>query len=313
MMSRIPTLTALAAAILAATSLTAQPEFDFEFESAPESWSGEAVGEPWALEEDPAGATLLMPGKRSFLGVNVSEIDAGRARALKLKEEHGVEITRVEEGSPADKAGLKKGDVVLEYNGQRVEGTEQFVRMVRETPPGRQVKLLISRDGATQTLAATIGSARAHAMHLPPKVDFERLKKDLEELKEFRVPDMPRAFMSWKSTMLGIEAESLDDQLAEYFGVKEGVLVRSVLKDTPAEKAGLKAGDVILKVDEEKVTTPREVSRAVRAARARKTFPITVSRKGKEITLSVTLDSEEGSWREPPKAERIVRKTQYHP
>jgi serine protease Do len=141
-------------------------------------------------------------------------------------------------------------------------------------------------------------------------VDFKRLKKDLEELKEFRVPEMPHAFMSWKSTMLGIEAESIEAQLAEYFGVKEGVLVRSVLKDTPAEKAGIKAGDVIVKVDEEKVTTPREVSRAVRTAKAKKIFPISVFRKGKEMTLSVTIDGEERSSQEAPKGERIIRKTE---
>ncbi len=77
----------------------------------------------------------------TYLGVNLAEIDANRAKELKLKEDYGVEITRVEENSPAEKAGLKAGDVVLEYNGQRVEGMEQFGRMVRETPPGREVKL----------------------------------------------------------------------------------------------------------------------------------------------------------------------------
>jgi serine protease Do len=309
-MNRISTLSGLAATILAAGSLGAQPEFNYSFEMDPEFWTAEAMEEPWLLEEGDAGPKLLMLGKRSFLGVNVSEIDSERAKALKLKEERGVEITRVEEGSPADKAGLKKGDVVLEYNDQRVEGTEQFVRMVRETPAGRQVKLLVSREGTTQTIAATIGSSKDRAIHIAPKVDFKRLKKDLEELKEFRVPEMPHAFMSWKSTMLGIEAESIEAQLAEYFGVKEGVLVRSVLKDTPAEKAGIKAGDVIVKVDEEKVTTPREVSRAVRTAKAKKIFPISVFRKGKEMTLSVTIDGEERSSQEAPKGERIIRKTE---
>ena len=81
----------------------------------------------------------------SFLGVGVAEIDADRAKALNLKEERGVEIKRVDEESPAAKAGLKENDVVLEYNGQRVEGAEQFTRLVRETPAGRQSKLLISR------------------------------------------------------------------------------------------------------------------------------------------------------------------------
>lgn len=94
----------------------------------------------------------------SFLGVGVQEINSERSKALKLKDEYGVEITRVDDDSPAAKAGLKVHDVVLEYNGQRVEGTEQFVRFVRETPAGRTVKLAINRAGSNQTLAATIGS-----------------------------------------------------------------------------------------------------------------------------------------------------------
>ena len=79
---------------------------------------------------------------------------------LRLKEEHGVEITRLEDDSPASKAGLRVTDVVLEYNGQRVEGIEQFVRLVRETPAGREVKMLISREGGLQTISAVIGSKR---------------------------------------------------------------------------------------------------------------------------------------------------------
>src|SRR5712692_9193923 len=99
----------------------------------------------------------------SYLGVNLAEIDADRARELKLKETYGVEITRVAEGSPAEKAGLKSGDVVLEYNGQRVEGMEQFGRLVRETPAGREVKLVISRNGDTQTVAATVAARKVRA------------------------------------------------------------------------------------------------------------------------------------------------------
>ncbi len=96
--------------------------------------------------------------------MSLAEIDANRAKELKLKEDYGVEITRVEDGSPAEKAGVKPGDVVLEYNGQRVEGMEQFGRMVRETPPGREVKLTISRDGATQTLTAMLAARKGRAV-----------------------------------------------------------------------------------------------------------------------------------------------------
>ena len=83
-------------------------------------------------------------GSGSFLGIGVQEIDSERAKALNLREERGVEVTRVEDDSPAAKGGIQTGDVVLEYNGDRVEGVEEFMRMVRETPPGRDVKLSIS-------------------------------------------------------------------------------------------------------------------------------------------------------------------------
>src|SRR5580692_1671679 len=99
--------------------------------------------------------------RNSYLGIGVAEIDSERAKALKLQEVHGVEVKSVDHDSPAAKAGLKESDVELEYNGQRIEGTEQFVRLVRETPIDRQVKLLVWRNNASQTLTATIGQRTA--------------------------------------------------------------------------------------------------------------------------------------------------------
>lgn len=222
------------------------------------------------------------PSAGSYLGVGVADVNAERVKVLKLKEERGVEITSVETDSPAAKAGLKAHDVVLEYNGQRVEGIEQFTRMVRETPAERQARLTINRDGATQTLTATIGQRKGFGPFPAPNEEMDVLK--------FRMPDIPRPNMSWQSGMLGVEAESLADQLAEFFGVKEGVLVRSVVKDSAAAKAGLKAGDVITKVDDTKVTSPREITSATRSLRSKKTFPVTVIRNRKEMTVSVTLE-----------------------
>jgi serine protease Do len=241
------------------------------------------------------GAQFLMGGG-SYLGVNVADVNAERVKALKLKEERGVEITSVETEGPAARAGLKIHDVVLEYNGQRVEGTEQFMRMVRETPVERQARLSISRDGATQTITATIGQRKGFGAITVPNVDRVLVQRDLQRAQQelrnlqIRIPDTPRALMSWQSGMLGVEAESLTDQLGEFFGVKEGVLVRSVSKDSAAAKAGLKAGDVITKVDETKVTAPREVTSAIRDLRSKKTFPLTVIRNHKEMTVSVTLE-----------------------
>lgn len=255
----------------------------------------------------------LHPASRSFLGIGVTEIDSERAKSLKLDEERGVEVTKVVADSPAAKAGVKTGDIVLEYNGQKVVGTEQFVRLVRETPIGRSVRLLLSRDGKTQTLTTTIASRKqqARVFAMPPSKDWGHLGEKLESLNEleFRMPDIPKAYMSWRTSVLGVEAESLEAQLADYFGVKEGVLVRSVLKDSPAEKAGLKAGDIIVRVGETKVTTPRDVSSAIRTARSQKTFPITVVRNRKEMTLTVTLENSR-SGQDYHREFRVIRNTE---
>lgn len=223
----------------------------------------------------------------TYLGVNLAEIDANRARELKLKEPQGVEITRVEEGSPAEKAGLKSGDVVLEYNGQHVEGMEQFGRLVHETPAGREVKLLISRNGSNQTVAATVATRKMRSVAGNMRDFFPGV-----EMPEIRIPDMPQVFTTWRSPVLGVEAESLGTQLAGYFGVKEGVLVRSVTKDSAAEKAGLKAGDVITKVDGSTVTTPNELVAALRSASSKKTFPLDLMRDRHETSVTVTVDDE---------------------
>lgn len=245
--------------------------------------------------------------RNSYLGIGVAEIDAERAKALNLKEVRGVEVKSVDHDSPAAKAGLKESDVVLEYNGQRIEGTEQFVRLVRETPIDRQVKLLVSRNGSTQTLTATIGHRAEQysfmtgdgdngqlTIEIPPMPPMPPMP-DMPEVPAVpEVPPMPeilRGYSFTRTGVLGIECEALGSQLAAFFGVKEGVLVRSVGKDSAAEKAGMRAGDVIVKVDGESVSQIHEISSLVRAARNKHTFPVVVVRDKKEVTLTVTVES----------------------
>ena len=136
-------------------------------------------------------------GSGSYLGVGVAEVSAERVKALKLKEERGVEITRIDDDSPALKAGLKAGDVVLDYNGQRIEGAEQFVRMVKETPEGRQVRLLISRDGNTQTLTATIAARKGLDIFGASKVDQAHLQAEMKAAQA----DMQRAQQQFRFQM----------------------------------------------------------------------------------------------------------------
>ncbi len=221
----------------------------------------------------------------TYLGVNLAEIGPERAKELKLRETTGVEITRVEPDSPAEKAGIKAEDVVLEYNGQHVEGMEQFGRLVRETPAGREVKLTISRNGASQTIAATVATRKMKTYSGTMKDMFPGF-----DMPEVHMPDMPQVFTTWRSPMMGVETESLSAQLATYFGVKEGVLVRSVVKDSAAERAGIKAGDVITKVDGSKVTTPNELVSAIRSASSKKSFPVELSRDRHETSVTVTIE-----------------------
>jgi serine protease Do len=221
----------------------------------------------------------------SYLGVMMQEVDSERAKALKLREPGGVEITVVEPESPAEKAGLKVGDVVLKYNGQRVEGMQQFARQVRETPAGREVKIEISRGGAWQSVMVRVGQRKTpHPEMAEPQPMPDHL--------DIRIPDLPRGFMMLRSSVLGVEAESIDGQLAQYFGVKEGVLVRSVTKGTSADKAGIRAGDVILKIDDARVTTPADISGRLRSLRG-KSAQVLLMRDHKEMTIAVTISDDE--------------------
>jgi len=235
----------------------------------------------------------------SYLGVGVVEITPERAKELHLKEAHGVEVRCVDPESPAAKAGLKEGDVMLEYNGQRVEGGEQFMRLVRETPPSRQASLLVFRSGANQTLTATIGQRQSSIMAWNLDTDEPLMAVPampaMPPMPVIRIPDIPRPNTTWRNPTLGIESESLNPQLAEYFGVKEGVLVRAVTHESAAEKAGFKAGDVIVKVEGEKVTTPKEISSILQSSRSKKTLLITVMRRQKEVVLNVTLEERSSS------------------
>ena len=222
----------------------------------------------------------------SFLGVAIQEIDSDRAKALKLPEEAGVEVTRIAPDSPAEKAGIKTGDVITQYNGQRVEGMDQFSRMVRETPAGRDVRIGINRGGSTQTITAKIAARPAVTGQLIPGTPAIPALRPFD----FHFPDMPQSRLTWRSTILGIDAEALEGQLAEFFGVKEGVLVRTVTKGFAADRAGIKAGDVIVRVDDAKVATPSDITAHLRALRGRP-VSVVVVRDRKEINVMLSVIS----------------------
>jgi serine protease Do len=240
------------------------------------------------------------PGSKgsAYLGVDVADISKDRISSLKLKDEHGVEITMVDHDAPAGKAGLQEHDVVLEFNGARVEGEEQLKRMIHETPAGRKITLGISRDGQMLQLPVTLGERSKttawgssmpmiapHAMPPMPPMPV------MPAMPEFDMPDVNVLVRSY-SQSAGMMVDNLTPQLGEFFGVKsgQGVLIRSVEKGSAAETAGLKAGDVIVKIGDEKIADRSDFRRAIRERKTAK-VSLGIIRDKKEQSLTITLST----------------------
>lgn len=235
--------------------------------------------------------TFYFSNGGGYLGVGALDVTPERAKALNLKEERGVEISRVDPEGPAGRAGIKEGDVLLDFNSQPVQSLVQFQRLVQETPVGRPVKISVWRGGAVQTLTATVGERKNQPIIIGPESGWNFNLPGMPNMPEMPNIEIPH-FGTMQNPLLGIVGEPLgqEEQLAEFFGVQEGVLVRSVRKGSAAEKAGIKAGDVITKVDDSKVASSAEITRTLRNSKGRKTVPVMVMRNKKDIPLTVTLD-----------------------
>jgi serine protease Do len=250
--------------------------------------------------QEPDGVTVLLGEEGpSWLGIEAREVTPENVKEFKLPAERGVVVGRVAEDSPASKAGLKNTDVITEVDGQRVEGAAQFRRMIREIPAGRAVQLTIWRDGHSQPLTATLGKAEENhraMLNAEPGAFAFRLPEVVE------IPDMPEMpTMDWGNgdmmvlpgshPRLGIDAEDINGQLGSYFGAPdgEGVLVRSVNAGSVAEKAGLKAGDVITKFNGERIRSLGDLREKLAAKNDSKPAQLSVWRNKSELTLTVDL------------------------
>jgi len=230
-----------------------------------------------------------------WLGVEIGEVTAEKAKDLRLSATRGVIVSAIEPDSPAAKAGLKENDIITQYDGQVVEGTVQFRRLVRETPPGRTVELGISRGGASQTISVELGDRSAFF-----EKKMEGKMRDFGNVYAFRAPNFDfKTSPEWfapladlRTPTLGLSAEDLNGQLGEYFGAPDnaGVLVREVHEGTPAAKAGLKAGDVIVKVDGKPIRSLADLREQLRDKSGDKPVNLGVLRRGSEMSLSVTIE-----------------------
>jgi serine protease Do len=215
---------------------------------------------------------LQMAMSPGYLGVGVQELSPERMKSLSLKEHYGVEVKALDSDAPAAKIGLRLGDIILEVNGQKVEGTEHFQDLIGGKSPGSKVILTVLRNDAKEKIAVTLES-RPQGINVPG-IGI--------------TPDVLRELLAGNAPRIGFEGEPLTSQLADFFGVMhgEGVLVRSVAEKTAADRAGLKAGDVVIKVNGIPVSRFGEITGIVLQTK-KATF--TVIRNKKEITLNVEM------------------------
>ena len=262
---------------------------------------------------------IILNKQNSQLGVMISDIDAKAATG-------GVQIDEVNDDSPAEKAGIKSGDVIVEYDGERVRSARQFTRLVQETPEGRTVKVALLRDGQRQTVDATPENS-AMTWNFGPEVDraMREAERGMREFN-FKVPDLewqvdrdrdnrePRRFeyrlpggmmphINGSRGRLGVTVQSLTPELEEYFGAKSGgALVSSVTKESAAAKAGVKAGDVITAINGRRVEDSDGLARELGDAGGETT--IVLLRDKKEMTLKAVI---EGEQRRSPEGSRPKR------
>jgi membrane-associated protease RseP (regulator of RpoE activity) len=268
---------------------------------APPSAPGEPAM-PLPPGEPPAFSFFI--GGGSFLGVHAEDISKDNMGRYNLREVRGVGITQVVKDSPAEKAGLRKDDVILRFEGDSVTSVRKLNRLVSEVAPDQTVRLTISRGGAEQEVSVTVGKRNES---LNAGEGFRALQglEGLQGLRGLMTPGAPGA-NTWKwegpgggpdgmvfsfgnNRRIGVTTMQLTKQLAEYFGVAEGqgVLVTSVTADSPAAKAGIKAGDVITAIDGEKVDGAGDVARGINKKKDGD-VTLTVIRKGNQRTITVT-------------------------
>ncbi len=251
----------------------------------------------------------LVTGSGGHLGVALAEVDAKTVERLKLPEERGALVREVSPDGPAAKAGVEVDDVIVRFQGDSIESVAQLVRRVRETPPGRKVTLEVIRDGATQKVIATLDEREGSDFNVKvPHVDVPHV--EIPHIEMPNLPEMPEmpAFRfrglrdcpgcpwggegRWAHAprRLGLEYQEIHGQLAEFFKVKgeRGVLVTSVDPDGPAAQAGLKAGDVLLKIDDEEIQSGRDLREEIADIGAGDVVAVNVLRDGRPLDLKIT-------------------------
>jgi serine protease Do len=251
--------------------------------------------------DEPQVNTFSLFTDGGYLGVYAENINRENMARYHMSQPRGVGVTQVVQGSPAEKAGLKKDDVILRFDGENITSVRKLNRLVSEIAPDQSVRVTVSRGGAEQELTATIAKRNNFGLaqdlfSANPKVwkfegiepktwKFESPLLEKFELGEDKAGDL--TFILGNGRRLGVSTMQLNKQLADYFGVARGVLVTAVSEDGPAAKAGVKAGDVITAIDGEEVDSPGDLSR-IANRKKEGDVTLTIIRNKAQQTIRVT-------------------------
>ena len=239
-----------------------------------------------------------------WLGIGIQELDSKLREKLDLDSDvEGILITEIYADSPAEDAGLKKLDIVVSIDGEKGKDLSHFVKLIKAKEPGTEVDIQIYRDGEMKTVSATL-SERENTFIWTGLEGLEGLKgleglEGLEALKALEhivIPEFDIGMSSWgRRGRLGVYIEDVSGDLAEYFEVPggEGVLVEGVVEDSPAEAAGIKAGDIIYKIDGKAICCTEELVKAIAKIEADQETPIVLIRKGSEVTVNAVVAESE--------------------
>ena len=229
--------------------------------------------------------------EQGYLGVSISEISEDVLEAYGLKNRRGVLITDVRDDSPADKAGLKEGDVITEFDGKPVDNTDDLTRFVRGCEPGSEVQVKIMRQGKAQTIKVTIGKLRRRlpmiGLGIPlPGIHYQIIEPGIRPLIA--------PFRFFLGGRLGLQLQNLNPSLGEYFQLKsgKGVLVLEVEEDSPAAEAGFLPGDVIISIDGKAVDNKENLHDILREAEEGDKLTFEILRKGKSQKLTVEMEDD---------------------
>lgn len=235
--------------------------------------------------------------RQGWLGVQIQDMSAEQAKELNVAAKEGALVTDVTPGSPAEKGGIKKDDVVVDFNGRVIYDGDDLMKAVRRARPGTTASVVVERKEGKKSLQVTVGKLKQRAWGFGPGA--------------IPPPAAGRLRFFHASTICGMQLADLNPQLGEYFGAPEGegVLVEEVNKESEGAKAGFKAGDVILRIREEKIEDIGDVTDALEGFKEGEKADVEILRKGSRQTLSLTIEEEEisGAHPLPPDAEGALK------